>query len=266
VSDGSPFLLRFPEWPAAARAAGTPAPEGPTATEIAAWVEAGRFGAEYQPVVEVATGATVAHEALSRFFAPGGGRVSTAFVLERLHDDGAALLRVEWETKRLQLERAPPGRLHVNLDPDAFHEARRPGGNVLLDLLGRASPGSVVAEISERTAVCDGRRARDMAQALSAAGIAVALDDIGAPGALLSLEVLQGSDVLKFDRSWLRRAADPGQRAALEALVTLARRLGARTVLGGVERESDLALARALGFDAAQGYLFRDRFPPLARP
>jgi EAL domain-containing protein (putative c-di-GMP-specific phosphodiesterase class I) len=267
VSDGSPFLLRFPAWPAGAPArTPAPRPDGPSAPEIVAWVEEGGLGAEYQPLVDVRSGATVAHEALARFFAPGGGRVSTGFVLERLHGNPAGLLRVEWEAKRLQLERAPPGPLHLNLDPDAFHEAERPGGNVLLDLLARAEPGRLVAEVNESLPVCDGRRSRDMVRALSGAGIAVALDDIGAPESLLSLEVLQESEVLKFDRSWLRRAADPAQRATLEALVGLARRLGARTVLEGVERESDLALARSLGFDAVQGYLFRDRFPPVARP
>jgi EAL domain-containing protein (putative c-di-GMP-specific phosphodiesterase class I) len=259
--DSSPFLLRFPEWPEHRRApAAAPPLPVPSVAEILALLEAGRVGVEYQPIVDARSGATAGHEALARFYAEGGGRLSTGYVFERLHDDPPALLRVEWELKRLQLAHAPPGPLFVNLDPDAFHEGARDGGNLLLDLLARAHPGQLVVEMTENRSLHDARRAREMVEALRRARLPVAVDDIGAPDALVALDLFADVEVLKFDRSWVRRAAAPAERATLEALVGLARRLGARSVLEGVERPADLAWARELGIDLVQGYLFRDRF------
>ena len=218
-----------------------------------------RFGVEYQPIVDLASGATVAHEALSRFYGGPDRAYPPAPLFARLHDEPSMLLHVELETKRFQIERAPAGPLFVNVDPDSYHAGAGGPGHALLDTLGRCTVPLVVESI-EILGARDGGRSSDMIRALRARGLGVALDDIGAPGALLSLDALAEVDVLKLDRSWLRRARDPRQRAVLDALAGLARRLGARTVLEGVETAEHLAFARELGVDAVQGFLFRDRF------
>jgi EAL domain-containing protein (putative c-di-GMP-specific phosphodiesterase class I) len=46
----------------------------------------------------------------------------------------------------------------------------------------------------------------------------------------------------------------------LESLLALAKRLGACTILEGIETRADLAVAERLGVDAVQGYLFRPHF------
>ena len=43
------------------------------------------------------------------------------------------------------------------------------------------------------------------------------------------------------------------------AFVRMARETGARTVLEGVETTAEFVLARDLGVDLVQGFLFRDR-------
>jgi EAL domain-containing protein (putative c-di-GMP-specific phosphodiesterase class I) len=65
--------------------------------------------------------------------------------------------------------------------------------------------------------------------------------------------------VLKFDRTLLPRLRHPRSRALVLALVRMARETGARTVLEGVETTAEFVVARDLGFDLVQGYLFRDR-------
>jgi EAL domain-containing protein (putative c-di-GMP-specific phosphodiesterase class I) len=217
-----------------------------------------RFGAEFQPIVELRSGNVVAHEALSRFHDAAGAPMSTGAVFTRLHAAPALLLEVELETKRLQLDHAPPGTLHVNVDPDSFAAAEDGGDGLVRLLSGAVSP--VVVEVIENMSVSDAGHGGAMVRALDRAGIAIALDDVGAPNALLSLEALKLARVVKLDRSWLRRVVDPVERAILDALVALAHRLGARTVLEGVECAEDLALARELDVDCAQGFLFRDRF------
>jgi EAL domain-containing protein (putative c-di-GMP-specific phosphodiesterase class I) len=231
----------------------------PCTSDVLALVLGRQFGVEYQPIVDPESGRTVAHEALSRFVEPNGTGVAAASAFASLHDDPTLLLFVETETKRLQLEHAPAGPLYLNVDPDSFHAGSFAARNPLLDLLA-ARRGETVVEVIEALDVADARLSRGLVDGLRAIGVGVALDDVGAPDALLSLEALKEADVLKLDRSWLQRVHQPRDRAVLQCLLDLARSLGARTILEGVETTRQLAVARELGVDAVQGYLFRDRF------
>jgi EAL domain-containing protein (putative c-di-GMP-specific phosphodiesterase class I) len=231
----------------------------PSSSDVLALVLGRRFAVEYQPIVDLSSGDTVGHEALSRFFDAQGRPVSPGAVFARLHDEPSLLLYVEAETKRFQIENAPEGPLHLNIDPDSFHAGRNGSANALLDVLQqRHQP--VVVEVIETMCVADARYGRELVDALRQRSMPVALDDVGAPNALLSLETLKDADVLKLDASWLKRVGDPRERIILESLLTLARRLGARTILEGVETSAQLELAAALGVDAVQGYLFRGQF------
>jgi len=219
-----------------------------------------RVGAEYQPIVDVVSGRVVAHEALARFIDAEGHPVSPGHVFARLHRLPSLLLQMECETKRLQVERAPRGPLHVNVDPDSFAAGEDEADNALLGLLASSRTGGLVVEVIENMTRSDAKRGLAMTRRLRASGVGVALDDVGAPDSLLSLEALLEADVVKFDRSLLGLAAAPEHRALLEALVPLARRLGACTVLEGIETTAQLAFARDLGIDRVQGFLFRDGF------
>jgi EAL domain-containing protein (putative c-di-GMP-specific phosphodiesterase class I) len=157
------------------------------------------------------------------------------------------------------VEHAPRAPLFVNLDPDSWWRSGDPNRNPFLALFSSAHT-RVVVEVTENMAAADAVRAQEMIRALRGRRVAVALDDVGATNGLLSFETLDAADVLKFDRSLLRRLGSRGRRRAIvEAFVRMARATGARTVLEGVETLADLALARDLGVDLVQGYLFRDR-------
>ncbi len=218
-----------------------------------------RFGVEYQPLIELASGQTVGHEALARFRDGRGCSMSAPTVFARLHQEPSMLHHVELETKRFALERAPAGPIFVNIDPDSFHAGGIAGENALLEALSAAA-GPVVVEAIEATSSSDARRGGEMVRAIRARGMSVALDDVGAPDGLISLDLLAEVDILKLDRSWLARAQDPRSRAVLDAIAGLARRLGTWTVLEGIETAAHLSLARELCVDAVQGFLFRDRF------
>ncbi len=218
-----------------------------------------RLGLEYEPLVDVHTGETFGHEALSRFRTADGAILPPARVFGELAREPALLAQVELDVKRLQIDRAPRGTVFLNVDAEGFaHEATR-GDNRLLELLAAGGGRDLVVEVVETCHATAAGRARDMVRELRAAGVAVALDDVGATGALLSLDVLRGADVVKFDRAVLERPGDPRERASARGLVAVARALGARTVLEGVERADQLRLAEEMGFDLVQGFLLRDR-------
>jgi EAL domain-containing protein (putative c-di-GMP-specific phosphodiesterase class I) len=179
-------------------------------------------------------------------------------VFSQLHAAPALLVETELRTKRLQLERAPGHTLFVNVDPDGFACSPADGSELVALLEGARC--DVVVEAIENLDAADAERGRAMVAALRAHRLPFAIDDVGAEHALISFDLLAFADYLKFDRSLLRRPRDARRLAVAEALVAMASRTGARTILEGVESAEDLDLARDLGVDLVQGYLFRERF------
>jgi EAL domain-containing protein (putative c-di-GMP-specific phosphodiesterase class I) len=233
---------------------------------VRAILDAGLYWSVYEPLVEVSSMETVAHEALARFRRPDGAPMNTASMFALMHADPALLVTTELTLKRHQLEHAPAGELFVNLDPDSWSVDGRAEESEVLRLLAAQTKGRVVVEVIENTDGGDAILGRDLVATLKAHGLPVALDDVGATNSLLSFETLDEAEVLKFDRSLLRRLGTRGRRRAIvEAFVRMARECGVRTVLEGVETLADLSLARDLGVDLAQGFLFRDRAIVAAR-
>ncbi len=218
-------------------------------------VRCGRFGVQYEPIVEVATGRVHAYEALARFHRHDGVTVPPAVVFERLRRHPELLVRTELALKRLQLQHAPGRRVFVNVSAQTWSHA----GYELLDMLGAAQV-QIVVEVVENVHLHAADQNPTMLRELAAAGIPAALDDLGGPSVLVCAEELHLAQILKFDRSILRNLHDPSRRALVETMLAFASRTGKQTVAEGVETMADLDAVRTLGFDLAQGDLFRDRF------
>jgi EAL domain-containing protein (putative c-di-GMP-specific phosphodiesterase class I) len=225
---------------------------------VRAILDSGRFWTEYQALVSARTGRTAAFEALARFEGRSGRPLPPAQVFALLHADPALLLRTELTLKLQQVERAPRAPLFVNLDPDTWCRAGDGQRNPFLALFTSAAT-RVVVEVSENLATTEAARVTEMVAALRRRNLPVALDDVGASSGLVSLDALAEAEVIKFDRTLVPRLRHPRSRALVQALCDMARRTGARTVLEGVETTADYVVARDLGVDLVQGFLFRDR-------
>ena len=226
--------------------------------EARAILDQGRFWTEYQAIIQARTGRTVAYEALARFNRRDGRPVPPTRMFGVLHADPGLLLRAELTLKLHQVEHAPRKPLFVNLDPDSWARAGDRHRNPFLALLA-SSGRRVVVEVTEALAIADVGRSQQMISALRGRRIPVALDDVGAANGILSFDALADAEVLKFDRTLLPRLRNPRVRALVQALTRMARETGAHTVLEGVETTSDFVLARDVGFDLVQGFLFKDR-------
>ncbi len=223
-----------------------------------------RFGAEYQPLVDVCSGDIIGYEALARFHRADGTPVPPNVMFEALHENPLLLLHVEFETKRFQLAHAPEApHLFINLDADSFHVGEGIWHNLFVDLFRRhrtQCPNQrITVEVTENLSIQDLQRSQEMISVLKSAGFGVALDDMGVAGTVVSYDTLSESSHVKFDRSWLDRRT-PRRLDALQWFLGLCRAMEVRTVLEGIETADDLAFARAAGFGWVQGFLFRDRF------
>lgn len=228
-----------------------------------------RYGVEYQPIIDIHRNEAIGFEALARFYAADGQPLAPKAVFDALHASPLSLYQVEYDMKRLQLAYIPAnaGQLFLNLDPDTYGVTANEAEDPILSLL--APHSNLVVEIIENSNVSDAYLSQQLAQAFSARGIRLALDDIGAPNSMISLDVMMEVDWFKFDRSWLARARDPKSRAALVHLIAFAHECNCRVILEGIERPEDLELAHALNVDCVQGFLYRKQFKSVslaARP
>jgi EAL domain-containing protein (putative c-di-GMP-specific phosphodiesterase class I) len=232
------------------------APPPVAKADVVRILEANRLACEYQPLMDARTGRVVAYEALSRFHLDGRG-VAPNLVFEALQTDRTLFFMLESRAKRFQLRHRPDARLFVNVDPAACQEDYQ-REHWLTALAGHPE---VVVEIVESTTSQRLDGVRRFAEQLGGAGIQVALDDVGGPQSLFSFDLLEHCHVVKLDRRWLARLDQDAAYARLvSGLLDFARHRGVQTVLEGVETEADLEVARRLGVDLVQGFLFREAF------
>ena len=223
----------------------------------------------FQPIVDLADGGRVyAQEALCRLRTPEGGLLSGSETLELARHLGRLdVLDLALQRKALQRkvrDLAPGVTLFLNVLPSTLMQ---PEWLVqFLQWLREAGIGhdEVVIEVVESEQV-DPAGLAQRCDALRAHGLRIALDDMGAGFNCLSVLAMVRTDFIKVDRGLVHQARGSRVRSVLlEALVSMAERLGATVVAEGLERPEDVAFCRALGINLVQGFLFaKPAYAPL---
>jgi PAS domain S-box-containing protein len=206
------------------------------------------FETVFQPVVELAGGAIVGFEALSRF--SDGQSPEASFGAAE-----AAGLGLELEVATLRsalsaVRQLPPGAwLSVNVSPALATRRGILGG--LLSQVDR----QVVIEITERTAIADYSAVRRAIDAV-AGDIRLAVDDAGAGFASLRHIVELRPQYVKLDRGLIAGIEeDPARQAMVAGMVYFANETGCALIAEGVETEGERRTLRRLGVPFGQGYL-----------
>jgi EAL domain-containing protein (putative c-di-GMP-specific phosphodiesterase class I) len=118
-----------------------------------------------------------------------------------------------------------------------------------------ADPANLVFEITETALMRDLTAAQAFARGLAEIGCGVALDDFGTGyGSFTYLKNLPIA-YLKIDIEFVRDlVTNPANRHVVNAIVSLAKAFGLRTIAEGIEDEETLTLLRAQGVDFGQGF------------
>jgi len=210
-----------------------------------------------QPVVDLATGQTVAAEALARF--PEAPELPVGSVFARAHAVGGGVA-LEARCVRAALDMladVPPGvDLAINISPDALEHP-------LMQEALRGSLAGVILEITEQPAADLGRLSEALTR-LRLRGARIAVDDVTTGHAgLMRLAELR-PDIIKIDRGAVRAVGEGTEHVAVvEALVSLGRRLDCLMLAEGVECLDDLALLADLDVDLVQGWAIASPAPEL---
>lgn len=206
------------------------------------------FHPVFQPVVELISGRTVGHEALTRF--DNGTQPDEVFA-----DAQAVGLGLELEAACLAAavtasDALPPGTwLSLNASPDLILEPST------LGTLIEGQSRQIVLEITEHVAIDDYAGLRAALVTLGPT-VSLAVDDAGSGFASLHHVIELSPRFLKLDISLVRNVdGDPTRQAMIAGLAQFAGRTASLVIAEGIEEPAELAMLRELGVPLGQGYL-----------
>ncbi|WP_054433591.1 EAL domain-containing protein [Achromobacter sp. 2789STDY5608633] len=213
-----------------------------------------------QPIEPLTLGSPSGGEALARFFTRGGDAVDLQRILGLAKLTGRQIDVDSWAlegvSSLLRSNTQRPDFLSVNVTATTL--LNQEYSQHLQEVCAEPEIASRLwLEVTESERLAPVGRVLDLIGRLRQAGVRLALDDLGAGH--MSLAVLRDidADIIKIDGALIKGLAC-SQRAQMivKTIVDLAHQLGAHTVAEWIETNEDLAVAKELGADFGQGYLF----------
>lgn len=236
-------------------------------------IERKQIRLHYQPIISLETGKLAGFEALARWNQNGRGAISPAQFIPLAEETGlvgqlsGSLFREACAQMRHWRDRFP-------LNDDCFISLNVSSKQVshggLIDELDNVleetglEPQFLRLEITESALVENTRAASQTLAQLKKRRIKLCLDDFGKGFSSLNYLHRFPIDVLKIDRSFVRRlganiTSDHGKKRPYEivrTIVALAQILGMQVVAEGVEIADQLSILKELGCEFGQGFLF----------
>lgn len=221
-------------------------------------VREGDMDVAFQPIIDVRTGATFAHEALARCKLP---RFQSPLALFEQAEKEEACGRLGRVVRNVLFEHCSNNRVFVNVHPQEVSQRWlvQPTDPLFLH------DGEVYIEVTEAAAfenfdvclsVLSELRARCNAK--------IVVDDFGAGYSDLRRVLALQPDMVKLDMALVRDIhLDLERQARVAEIIETCHSLQAKVVAEGIETQEELETIIALGADFAQGYyLGRPSFPP----
>ncbi|TQN42956.1 PAS domain S-box-containing protein/diguanylate cyclase (GGDEF)-like protein [Blastococcus colisei] len=229
---------------------------------------------EYQPIVDLRTGAVVGMEALARWTHPERGPVPPGSFVTVAEITGLAPELDRWVLRRAVFEMAalreagavpPDAYVAVNLSAASLTDAFDFGDLLSWTRSSGLPPTQVVLEITETAIMQNADAAVALLRRLREQGFRVAMDDFGTGYSSLAYLRDLPISALKIDRSFVAGITERRDALAIVAsIVELARAVGVAVVAEGVETPQQNALLRRLGVVTAQGWLWSTAVPASA--
>jgi len=235
-------------------------------SDLSVALAADQFFLEYQPVLDLRTGAPVGLEALLRWRHPRRGVLQPGDFLEVAEDSGHiraiggfALSRALADMAELERQVPSANRLWVSVNVSAL---QLEAGCLDRDLdavlhRSRIAPSRVHLEIAERALVDGSSAALELLRSVASRGVRLEVDDFATGySSVTSLQRLP-VELLKVDRSVIAEMGrNDGDRAIVQAIVQLGHALGVAVVAEGVETTTQLEQLQRFECEYGQGRLW----------
>ncbi|SHF02724.1 diguanylate cyclase (GGDEF) domain-containing protein [Devosia limi DSM 17137] len=214
----------------------------------------------YQVQVDLQTGALVGVEALARWHHPQLGLISPAEFIPIAEASGQIFnigkYMIDCACRdALRLPANVPVAVNISVIQIMQGEIMDTVAEALM--MSGLAPQRLKLEVTESVMMMDRRRAIAVLSELRYLGVAIALDDFGTGFSSLSYLSTFRWDELKIDRSFLQNLdTDPLGLSIIQAVLVLARKLGAKVIVEGIETDNQLQLLKKTGCHVGQGYFF----------
>ncbi|MER6444687.1 putative bifunctional diguanylate cyclase/phosphodiesterase [Streptomyces venezuelae] len=241
-------------------------------------VERGEFELEYQPLVDLESGAVRGVEALVRWNHPQFGTLTPNRFIGIAEEDGSIVQLGQWvlrtacrQARRWQIEQPSdcPVFVSVNVAVRQVWDSDLVGDVAEILAETGLAPQLLQLELTESAVMGSAGRPLQALQALSDMGVRIAIDDFGTGYSNLAYLSRLPVSVLKLDGSFVRgfryeegTHPNPADETIVEALVQLAHRLGLTVTAECVETAGQAARLRRVGCDTGQGWLYSRAVAP----
>ncbi len=223
------------------------------------------FSLNYQPIFDLETGKVVLVEALIRWRHPERGQISPDRFIPLAEESGLIVPIGSWvlreACRQANVWRRIPGcediGVTVNLSMRQLQDSDFV--SILTNILSETGlpAKALVLEITESMLARDAERSAGVLELVKTIGVRLAIDDFGTGYSSLSYLRSFPVDSIKIDRSFINELHRSSTSSALvDAVVNLARALGATTVAEGIEYADQAGQLRKLGCDRGQGFYY----------
>ncbi len=213
----------------------------------------------FQPQVDLNQNQVIRAEALARWDCPNLGRVEPDRFIKIAEENGLiskitlAVLGKAIETLQNWHNPIP---LAINLSGHDLLSNQVMDEIIKLLVHSGLDPKLIEFEVTETAMMADTEKACKNLYRLSRLGHSVALDDFGTGYSNFNYLRELPIDKLKVDRSFVTDVGNPMTEKILHSLSVTANALGVDCLLEGVEDEIQLLMAKRVGANSVQGYLF----------
>ncbi|MDX8383801.1 MAG: EAL domain-containing protein, partial [Ghiorsea sp.] len=223
----------------------------------------------YQPKVDTLSGRVIGLEALIRWQHPQKGLISPDKFIPLAEELGLIVPLGSWvlheacrQHQAWKKAGVPTVPIAINLSGQQFlnhclfSEIKQVLSETGMD------PYALELEITETVLMKNAEKTMLSLNQLKDVGISLAVDDFGTGYSSMSYLKHFPLDVLKIDGSFVRETPQNKQDCGIvEAVVSLAKSLGLKTIAEYVETPEQLAFLKEIGCDQIQGYLFSQPLP-----
>ena len=219
-----------------------------------------RIYSVYEPIVEVESRTVFGYEALAR--GPEGSRFHSPLALFGAAEEHELVFELDGVCRESGLKGArdfpADTKLFLNIRPTTIHDPNFQADRLIETLEAtELTPSDVVFEISEQESIASYGAFREMRDFYRGLGFQFALDDTGAGYAGLEELIEVEPDYIKIDRAMVSGVdTDPARESVLEAILTVADKMGAQVIGEGLDTLEELEVLGRLGIRFGQGWLF----------
>jgi diguanylate cyclase (GGDEF)-like protein/PAS domain S-box-containing protein len=231
-------------------------------TEFLGAVGSEEFFIRIQPIIDMQTSKIVGGEVLARWLNLTFNNVGpdVFFTLaeklgvEKKIDTHILSLSIEFlETHPLDDEVF----INVNFSGNQFGDIHLIDNMAALLEACPALKNHLVVEITEHVMMKNMELTSEYLYALRAMGIRIAIDDFGTGFSSLAYLKHFDIDFLKIDISFIQQIEENHKdREIVQTIITLAKAIGAKTIVEGIERLSQYEILKTMGATYAQGFYF----------